>query len=199
MKLKAIGEAAGRKITRLYKSWQEPPLEVGAEVPTIDKLLQFEVRDWLVLCNYGDDKLPKPIRERIFGIEKAWTVAVNRKTGEIGITHYFTEKDDEAPSTLAEIDCLLISRWPFDILPTEEEYRFPEGLLHKLDNLKSLKRPFAISIEPEALMGILDHEIGYSQIYGNVTFTFRVEEDSWLEVCGSYYRRVTPWKGLDDG
>lgn len=203
MKPRSFYKCAGQRITRLYEGWASdgPGADLGTsegrgdyipvnvEVPGEGKMTQFDCGDWYVLYPYGDE-LPERLRRRIFGTQKKWTVALNRKDGRIATAHYFTERYGE----LGFAHCLFVEQW--------KNARLPPDYIDRIDALRGMKRPYTIHIEPALLQDFIDRVIGYPELaeHGVVfTFPFGRYSGERLEVQGEYFRPVMAWGNLSDG
>jgi hypothetical protein len=121
VKTRSIYKAQGKTINKLFDDSWEQTLEEPVTLPGKDKLLTFDIGPWLVLYPYGDDDIPKSIRERIFGKEKRLAAAIHRETGDIGFAAYIID-DDGAHS-------IMVFRWMPDHMPGQSRYRIPAAYL----------------------------------------------------------------------
>jgi hypothetical protein len=180
MKFHSYYKCAGQTITRLYESWSKDPLEVEIEVPGEGKMDQFDLGDWWVMSPYGDDRLPKKLRRRIFGNGKRWALALNRKDGRVATAHYFTED---------ERHCFFIEQY--------QNYRLPPEYVSRIDDLRELKRPYSIHLHPDHLADFIDGEIGYAALReGGVIVKINFNHYLSLELNGDFYRVCPRWADL---
>jgi hypothetical protein len=184
VKTRSIYKAQGKTITKLFDDSWEQTLEEPVTLPGKDKLLTFDIGPWLVLYPYGDDDIPKSIRERIFGKEKRLAAAIHRETGDIGFAAYIID-DDGAHS-------IMVFRWMPDHMPGQSRYRIPAAYLPRLDELRNKKRPYKTWVSATDLMWFIDRQIGFDHLTSSLMFAFRFDGNT-IEVGSEFYREVSDW------
>jgi hypothetical protein len=164
-------------------------LKCGTRVPPKKHLLNFylKTRDvrwdetWLVLDNYGNETLPPFLVERIFGQGMGlfgYTIAISRKTGLIYMAVFYTEKRKNSV-----------------VLTPLNQFcsKLPEEYLPRLDELKSCKRPFYLTLTESTFGGLLDHEVGYGEVEDDLVVDLEFK-GSRIQVHNDKYRLVSNWR-----
>lgn len=177
-----IRKAEGRVIRRLYfDDWANKPAEVEAQVPGSDKLFNFWADDYIVLDPYGDD-LPDTIRNRTFGAEARFTLAINRVDGSIATAHFLIDEDG--------VPALYLNTLPRGRVDDDPVYRIPQPYRDRLGELLSKKRPYRWNVDPSDFEALLDQSIGYPEL----SFVIRLDFDGeTLEVSDDMWRRTSDW------
>jgi hypothetical protein len=184
-------DATGKLITKVYDidaGWVAHKANTG--VPGSGFLFNFDLsfngRTLLVLDNYGAERLSDEMSKRLLencttdnNPETGITLGVDRKTGAIFAVAFAVEKRKTIALVL-QIDAL-------------ENLRVPKDFLPRLDELKSCKRPFWITITEFGFYAFHDREIGYRELEREhvvVGFDFRPLN---LEIMNDSYRTVGTW------
>jgi hypothetical protein len=151
-------------------------------VPDKHKLFNFDLKTkeetWLVLDDYGNEVLPPSLVDRILGegsFKKGYTLAINRRTGQTYLAIFYTEKRKNSV-TLHELSPVV-----------------PKAYLKRLDELKSRKRPFYITLVDSAFAGLLDQELGYGDLEDRLVLDLEFK-GSRIQVQQENYRLVSNWK-----
>lgn len=196
---KDVTDADGQQIAKVVMTpHQHEGVAVRVMAPDNRQLFNFWVKggrgekkiDFLVLDPYGDEILSDEIRERVFGSsDKRWTLAIDRQTGELHIASLY-----ECPTMFKGVQTsthleLWLSRF---CAQSHEGYVIPPAWLTRLDELKSKKRPFRISVRDFALIELLDREIGFNSLAENMVVSFDFHGES-LDVASGQYRTTSKW------
>lgn len=173
-----LGDVKGRRVNLLRDAAGETHV-VDEIIPEPTFWVRTTVADWLVLHPYGDDTLPAEIRQRVFGIEGPYTVAIERSTGAIRLATLHEEDDN-----------LVLSLHT----ATPDHPCIPPPWRAKLDELRGEKRPYRCHICPLALENFIVREFGWADLRLNVVFVFPFRSGN-LEVTGDQHRVVLrDWK-----
>lgn len=161
------------------------PVNSGTKIPPSDRLLNFDLvagEDvYVVLDNYGDEILCGKIRDRLFSGLDDFTLAIDEKTGQIYVVEFAETGKEENTAYLFSL----------------EGYRVPEKYLARINELKSFKRPYYISISEMGLIDFIDQEIGFSQLEEFVLIDLSFN-DTRIQVVKDGYRTVSGWVDLAD-
>ena len=157
--------------------------EQGAHIapprPTLDPLL--------VLDPYGNEGLSGAVSERLFG-RGGYTLAINRKTGTIYIASYFKSEGKLVLSLRVPNPCPAPPGGD-DACPAPV---VPKKYLKRLDELKSLKRPFNLTLSPWTARNFINRDIGYTDLENGIIVTLDFQPRQ-LEILGRSSREVTSW------
>jgi hypothetical protein len=186
-------EVQGRHLDLIYDVEHQFAPSPGVDLPDSTKLLNFEFsmgdKRWLYLDPYGDEILLREMYDRFFGEGDRESVAVCLDTGELAIARFV---EDEGKLCLY-VETL--SHWAFTSCDGgRTPYCVPREFLPLLDGLRSMKRPFSMSICDHALFNFIDREIGYGQLREFLTITLDLRPKGYLEIWGDSYRWVSPWE-----
>ncbi len=140
----------GKRIHAVYDMrWKAMPCKITA--PDSKKLLNFEVtagsKTFLVLDPYGDEHVPQELRKQVFGETESFSIAIDRESGQIFQAHAILEKNKTA-----------LFLCPLCTYSGEAPHLLPAAWLPLLDELKSMKRPFALTFDPQMLMSYIIRE-----------------------------------------
>jgi hypothetical protein len=197
-------DADGRHVRHVYDigqltgRWKKYPS--GTAVPTKDRLFNFDLKVGddaiLVLDNYGDETLPSRVRRRIMR-EKMFenTIGIHRRTGEIVIVGFILEYQSSSSS---EPTALAACYWPFGDLGTGKQLFVPKPYMSRLDELKSKKRPFYISVAEHTLYAFMEREASYPDMERDLVVDLEFQRDERVQVWGESYRVVSGWTDNDN-
>ncbi len=183
----------GKRIQAVYgHNWVAIPCKTVA--PDSKHMLTFDLtagrKTYLVLDPYGDERIPQEIRDRIFCPEPAFTIAIDRKDGRIYGAHAIREKKG-----------LAVFLSPLCSYAGAPQHVVPAEWVAKLEEVKSQKRPFALTIDPVLLMHFIRQESSYQDLRMGIHVNLHFQEGA-LEVCPSrgsvdlptpVYREVGYW------
>ncbi len=181
----------GKTLTKVYiidAGWKA--YKSKTKVPDSSRLLNFDLtfggRTLLVLDNYGAEHLPEEMAKRLLencttdnNPETGITLGIDRKTGEF-FAVAFAIKARKTITLVFQLRCLECLKVPAEFLP-------------RLDELKSSKRPFWVTVQTGALFGFITREVGYKSLEEEsmiVGLDFRPMN---LEVSNDCYRLVGRW------
>lgn len=146
----------------------------------------------LCLDPYGafDTSFPTEIAERAFGgyitdDSGGFTIGIIKQTGKI----FLVSADEAENGNSVE---LTISN-PF-YYRNKHQPRIPKSFLNRLDELKSMKRPFGLNIVDCSMYAFISKEEGYRHLCESIVFSFEFENKTYLDVCGEDYRTRCEWR-----
>lgn len=162
-----------RTIKTILFGKTEHAAEISGEwkTPPASKLFNFWVKDYLVLDNYGNEMLPKPIHERFFG-SKDYNLAIS-KNGDMFI------------ATFEEVEGHLTMYLNY-------LFEFPKAMLDRIEELLTSKRPFLIGIDEPTWREFHLREIGYSDMQKSLYVQINFHDIS-LQINESHWREVSCW------
>lgn len=193
MKAKDITAVYPRKVEgRLLKTvfdcgagWKETA--VDTRVPDGSKLFNFDIpygdTTLLVLDPYGDEDMagqPKMLQRVAQHPVEGGTIAIDRKSGQVYHTGFYRTQPKGSAA---------MGIWAF-----EGGYRVPKRYLRRLDELKSQKRPFSLSVLPSALMLFIDREYGFEDLRKTLTVTLWFHKGKAIQLWGGAYRTLSTWE-----
>lgn len=168
---------------------------VNAETPDDKHLFNFDLPvgklgPLLVLDHYGDETLSPRFRRKLltskYGDD---TIGVFRKSGEIvriGFTEEYVKVDNpHFPSTIvAQNACIF---WRF-----EPKIVVPLAWRGNLDEVKTMKRPFRLTLHDWELVSFMDRWADYNDLQKNLIVELRAGESS-VQIWGESWRTVSEW------
>lgn len=188
-------KAEGKRISVVHdasRGWRT--YKSRTTVPDSHHLFNFNLEatdgkdslSFLVLDPYGDETLSSAIRKRVgLGPICEQPLAICRKTGILHLTSFF-EKDRVLGVTFwrfVEASCSL----------KKDEYVLPKKYLARLDELKSKKRPFDISVIDGAFVGFIDRTTGFNDMAASLVVSLDFDKTN-VEIWGDSHREVSGWK-----
>lgn len=192
--------AEGRRIAHVYDcdhGWKEFPSDV--RVPDKDKLFTFDLplgkgkkERILVLDNYGDEVLPDRIRRQVLNDTMfANTIGIHRKTGEIVHVGFF-ETNGLAPGT--KVTSAAFWR-PGPSGGGGDGLFVPKRYILRLDELKSKKRPFYISLCEQEVYAFITRWSSYGDLQDNIVVDLDFDGNR-VQVWGDSYREIGSWQDV---
>lgn len=173
------------------------PWSCQKRVPDSAHLFNFDVelrrdkellsRRILVLDPYGEETLTGTLRRHVLGARYgANTIGVDRQTGLVLVVAFLREKGKAVMAFSPFGPQYMNMRGP--------EYVLPLKYVARLDEVKSKKRPYTISVQDYALVSFIERDYGFSNLTENLTIRFDFDGVN-VEVFGDRYREVSDWKG----
>ena len=194
-------QAEGRHIPHVYDcghGWTK--YDSNVRVPGSDKLFNFDMPlgkkgAILVLDNYGDEVLPSRIRRQIMNDKMfANTIGIHRKTGEIVnvgfIEEYIADLSEEGTTTKTAG-----TFWSFGTGGVGERLFVPKSHLRRLDELKSKKRPFNLSVFERTVFEFMTRWASYAELQRDLVVELEFDGRS-LQVWGDNCREVSRWQDV---
>jgi hypothetical protein len=159
-----------------------------SKTPSKGDLFSFDLvaegkatKAWLILEDQGNTLLTKTLTDRIFegtGTYKhGYNLAIDRQTGQIYTAHFGRDKS---------INFVVL----YSV--TSKGSVVPTGFLDRIDELRTKKRPFQLTLPDNILMDFLDREIGYRDLKEQLVVELRFPE-STLQLWEDSYRQVGDW------
>jgi hypothetical protein len=182
--------------------------EVKTATPTKEHLFNFivpvgKLGDLLVLDNYGDEVLPDKIRRPVMTTKMFHeTIGIFRKTGQVVRVGFIKEKiqhigcPEEGDPGSEEWEYSL-TFWGLDLNGAGDPLYLPKKYLARLDELKSRKRPFYITLWENALYSFITRDTGYDAFDKALVIDFHFD-GLRLQVWGDSYREVSDWDRNDN-
>jgi len=199
-------EVSGKKIHTVCGTPGSVMMEVDAPIPTDDKLFNFDVElpngcgKILVLDPYGDETLSSKVRKGLFSSKETFPIGINRTTGQIYRVGFGLTSEVEGPvlslgprdtSRVVMVYSDLQSPWGDS---DYESLQVPDVYLPRLDELKSQKRPFSLSLPPDLLCAFVDQEVGYRELRDHVHVNLWFLKYEGIEISSTLYRNVGRWQ-----
>lgn len=181
---------------------------VNTATPSPNKLFNFDVPmgklgDLIVLDPYGDEIMPDDLRKVLLNEEMFHnTIGIFRKTGEIVHVGFIKE-------TIPRIGCpeegdpggediaYSLTFWNFSHQGNYPRMFVPKAYLKRLDELKTQKRPFYISLWENSLFSFISRWSGYGDLQQNLLVDLHFYQRR-LQVWNSGYREVSGWEHTDN-
>jgi len=191
--IKNLNNICDREISRAYDAgngWKE--YSCRKSVPS-NKLMNFDLsfgnKTILCLDNYGNELMTEDIHKYIMnGLDMfEYLLGINRKTGEVYCVS-FLEWEDGPPDNLAEDD-LAVAFCP---LVSCISIVLPKEYLRRLDELKSKKRPFFLTLPEKALFAFSEKYYGYRDLIEEVLVDLDFNERR-LQIGQHMRREITNW------
>lgn len=184
----------GRTLEVIFEVDSRYAQHPGLILPDSRKLLNFEFsmgdHQWLYLDPYGDEIMLPEMHSRFFGDGGRESIAVCLDTGDLALARFSEETDGLGLALYVET----LDHWTNYNSDSGVAYRVPKEYLSLLHNLRTMKRPFAMSVCEQALFQFIDREIGYAQLREFLTITLDLRPKGYLEVWGDNYRWISPWE-----
>jgi hypothetical protein len=144
----------------------------------------------LVLDNYGDEVMPDKFRRKLLTTKMfAETIGIFRKTGEVVRVAFIREK---VASNSEEFYSIVFYPF-FDWDGSGRGLLLPKSYLKRLDELKSKKRPFCITLRDTDLFQFSERWVGYESLQNQLLVDLHFDELR-LQVWSHSYREVSAWK-----
>ena len=143
----------------------------------------------LVLDNYGDERIPDVIREEILSTTMfKETLGILRESGEIVRIGFIEEKVSHAgcPGSSSKLTCLAFNRF-------EPNLVVPAPYRERLDELKSKKRPYFLTLPEKLLFDLATHWASYNDLQRNICVDLDFHGQR-LQVCGDSWQEVSGWQ-----
>jgi hypothetical protein len=142
---------------------------------------------WLVLDPYGNDFITDEFSSRLLGFDKTsqYTLAIDKYNGKL-----YKASFSCSGRSLSSIDICLSS------FHDEKHLRLPDTYISRLDELKSKKRPFVLTVASTSLLSFIDREIGFGSLAEDLIVSFHFDRNR-LELWGNSYRETSSWEDVD--
>jgi hypothetical protein len=187
----SIGDVLGNqkinKVIDVEDSWKEYDTK-STFTPGDKYLFNFDVKAnnkcWLVLDSYGNDFITDEFSLRLLNFEKTsqYTLAIDKSNGKLYTASF--HRNDEGEQLSVEI-------W-LSQLNNEYHLKLPHTYLNRLDELKSKKRPFVLTVASTSLLSFIDREIGFDSLVKNLIVDFNFDGNR-LELWEDSYRETSDW------
>jgi len=159
--------------------------ELAAEgiTPPATNLFTFEVSTtqdaFLVLDNYGDEILPFDFARNLLqvGPDQVYNLAVSTLNGKVYLATFHEEAGDFLSLSLVALNGTQV----------------PGKFLRRLDELKSKKRPYFLTVLETYVWDFLAKEIGLKDLRENIVVHLDFDTKA-IEVHRKDYREVSPWR-----
>lgn len=187
-------DVEGRKLSKVYlcdQAWKALPTQ--SKAPPGRMLFNFEVqagrgktaRTFLVLDNYGDETIPSEMFEKLLRMKMFhFNLAIDKASGQL-FTAAFVKEGREVSMTLAEMT--------FTRFTETKGIQLPKKLLPRLNELKSKKRPYFLTVYEPALWGFTVQESSLEDLRQSLVVDFHFDRRR-VQLWNDSYREVTGWQ-----
>jgi hypothetical protein len=156
----------------------------------------------LILDNYGDEVISDGIRKKIMQASTfSQTLGIFHKTGEIVRIAFMKERVkvhgcSEEGEPDSEEDQFSVQFWSFECDGGKPLF-LPKSYLKRIDELKSKKRPFYITLPEQSFYAFHDRWASYADLQKSIIIDLHFN-GARIQVWGDSYREVTSWRDLNE-
>jgi hypothetical protein len=186
--------------------WDRYTVDTGT--PRSTMLFNFEMPvgklgPLLVLDNYGDEGIPDEIRQKILNTKMfRQTIGIFKTTGEIVHVSFIKEKVPR-PGCSEEGDpggtdtVYALTFWRFGWMGNGRRLFVPKDYIKRLDELKSQKRPFRLTVRDTALFDFITRWRGFENMQENIAVILNFSQDR-IQIWRDGYFRYSDWMSSDN-
>lgn len=205
---KSVGVAEVRNATFLKwaydvdRQWQAHDIKMYT--PDEKHLDNYEVSlgklgKLLILDNYGDEVMSDKIRKAILGRKMfKETIGILCKTGEIVRVAYI--KEGHTDMGCPEEGVPESTRWEYSLtfFGFGKQLFLPKAYMERVDELKSKKRPFYLTLWENALYGFTTRWASYADLQASIVVDLHFDKQRLQVWSGGGHRKVSAWESNDN-
>ena len=118
---------------------------------------------WLVLSNYGNDALPEDLGRRLLSRD-GYTAAIRERDGTVALASAEASRRRGARRLTLYLSVVRDDE--------NKAVRLPPAYRKKIEQLKTMKRPYRIGVSELALLRFIEREASLNDLQNSLTYEF---------------------------